>query len=33
MNLPEWVRKFILDTVETFLGAIFALNLAVPKFP
>jgi uncharacterized membrane-anchored protein len=30
LTLPLWVRKFLLDTIETGLGAVLALTFVVP---
>lgn len=30
MTMPLWVRKFIVDSVETGLGALFALTFVIP---
>lgn len=30
MTMPLWVRKFIVDNVETGLGALFALTFVIP---
>ena len=29
-KIPLWVRKFVVDSVETFVGAVFALQIALP---
>lgn len=29
-RIPLFVRKFILDAAETFVGAFFAMNLIIP---
>lgn len=28
--MPIFVRKLIVDSVETFIGAVFAMNLVIP---
>ena len=28
--MPLFVKNFIIDFVETFIGAVFAMNLAIP---
>lgn len=30
MEVPAWVRKFLLDFVETGIALVFALNIAFP---